>query len=487
VDAVLNWLWQGGVVVLALALSLQLLERSRAHVRYVVCWIALLIVFALPLVPILTAVVTPPDMAASAAAGPIVPIPHAWWTSSAVLVTAWALWAGVYAIRLAGAMLALRRAKRRSRIFPTPVEQSLRHWLRIRDRGRQAVLVVSDRVNAAAVLGCRSPVIAVAPALVGHLDADDLDRVVIHEWAHVQRRDDLANLLQLIVRAAAGWHPAVWWIDRRLRIEREVACDEATVSITGSPKSYAACLVKLANLPLGSSEPLPAPGVLTPAGLRGRIVRIVSRRDFATPSWSRGAATAVIALLGALSVTVGGFQLVESAVVSPNAAAGPAVASGEDAPPNVIEELFAGSTGQDPAYDNAQQPVVQAATSASARPAGSRQSSPRVESAPAGQPTAGGPEGAESTDSAGEVSSNTFVPIMRLEPAPTAVPLVPVALDHQPETQADTRPAADEAPARSPWNAAADAGVAIGRGSKNAGVATAGFFNRVGRHIADSF
>ena len=63
--------------------------------------------------------------------------------------------------------------------------------------------------------------------------------MLIHEWAHVQRRDDLVNILQIVVRIIAGWHPALWWIDHRLHIEREIACDEITVAVTGSPKAYA--------------------------------------------------------------------------------------------------------------------------------------------------------------------------------------------------------------------------------------------------------
>ena len=105
--------------------------------------------------------------------------------------------------------------------------------------------------------------IAVAPSLVRTLDPDDLDRVLIHEWAHVQRRDDVVNILQVAVRIVAGWHPALWWIDRRLHLEREIACDEVAVAITGSPKSYAECLLKLSTL-RGTPRPMQtAPAVFT--------------------------------------------------------------------------------------------------------------------------------------------------------------------------------------------------------------------------------
>ena len=55
-DAVLNWLWQGGVVAVALGLMLFSLERASANVRYVVCWAAALFVIALPALPSLPAI-----------------------------------------------------------------------------------------------------------------------------------------------------------------------------------------------------------------------------------------------------------------------------------------------------------------------------------------------------------------------------------------------------------------------------------------------
>jgi len=81
VHAVLNWLWQGCVVALALAATLPLLDRARAQVRYAVCWVALLCAFVLPVVPFVVVVASPavmPTVTASSAA--VVSVPHAWWT-----------------------------------------------------------------------------------------------------------------------------------------------------------------------------------------------------------------------------------------------------------------------------------------------------------------------------------------------------------------------------------------------------------------------
>jgi D-alanyl-D-alanine endopeptidase (penicillin-binding protein 7) len=234
--AVLNWLWQGCVVALALAAMLGLLDRARANVRYLVCWTAQLFVLALPLLALLDPTPGQPSALPRVPVGAVVAVPDTWWASGLVVIAAWLAWASVGTARFAAAMLAIRRARADTRPFPPQVESALAHWRELRESGRRSRLVVSDAVGAAAVLGSGAPVIAVAPSLVERLEADELDRVLVHEWAHVQRRDDLVNLVQIAIRTLAGWHPAVWWIDRRLQAEREVACDETTVAITGAPK-----------------------------------------------------------------------------------------------------------------------------------------------------------------------------------------------------------------------------------------------------------
>lgn len=469
--AVLNWLWQGCVVALALAAILRLLDHARAQVRYAVCWVALICAFVLPVVPFISLVASPAVMpAVTASSAAVVSVPHAWWTSSAIVLGLWALWLGIYGTRLATALLALRRAKTHSRPFPAAIEPRLRHWQRVRQQGRQASLFVSDRVRAAAVLGCGTPVIAVAPALVQHLDADELDRVIVHEWAHVQRRDDLANGVQLIARLIAGWHPAVWWIDRRLQIERELACDEMTVAVTGSAKSYAACLVKVADLPLGGVSALPAPGALSSSGLSTRIRRLLSRREFLSPAWSRGVATVAVVLLSVLSLAVGGCRLVEAAAESP-------------AVRRVVRAQSVQESGLESAnpIHQASQPLTRTRTLVAARAAGQPAvASPQVDHRPAEPTTTSEPAAPETANIPERSPAEAGLPIVPLESAPIEVPVASATAPSTPTSPGET-------PTDSAWRAATDGGVAIGRESKKAGVATAGFFNRLGKRIAGSF
>ena len=266
VEFLANWLVQGIIVVVAAATLLRLLHRARPHARYWMCIVGFSLVLGLPLGSPLAAVVWQEEAAAaSGAVSPaLVSLPHA--PSLHTLIWAmWFVWVGACGVGLANATVRVVRTRGRFRAFPNAVEDRLRHWTQVKEQGRQTHLVLSDDVTAAAVIGGGAPAIAVAPALVEHLTADELDRVVIHEWAHVQRRDDIANIFQMIARLLVGWHPALWWFDRRLQAEREAACDETAVHMTGSSKGYAACLLKLASLRLANRHTAPALGVLSSA------------------------------------------------------------------------------------------------------------------------------------------------------------------------------------------------------------------------------
>jgi beta-lactamase regulating signal transducer with metallopeptidase domain len=468
-DAVLNWLWQGCVVVFALFAMLRLLERARANVRYLVCWAALLLVVALPALPWLGSRDLRPVALGLPPEGAIVSVPDAWWTSGAVMVAAWTAWASVYTVKFVWAMVALRRARIRSRAFPTHVESRLSHWRHVRGEGRRSTLVLSEEVTTAAVLGCGAPVIAVAPSLVTTLDADELDRVLIHEWAHVQRRDDLVNILQVFVRVVVGWHPAAWWIDRRLHVEREIACDETTIAVTGSAQSYAACLVKLAGIKGGERTALAAPAVLMASGLRARVTRIVSHHAFIAPLWSRGIATVIVSALCLMSVAVGGLTLVEATVS----------ALPFDSLRAIGTDLEGVASVAMPAFPSHVESVPSPSQTVTSTPSARR---PVAEETPA-TPAAADPGEQLTSGSESAVDSIELHSTAEGGADTEAVP----------EPSAAGAPASTELPAaqvedsRSLWSAAADSGTAIGRQSKEVGVATAGFFTRVARRVAGSF
>jgi bla regulator protein blaR1 len=465
-DAMFNWLWQGGVVAVAWLLMLLALEHARANVRYIVCWAASLVIMALPAVPLLQSSTT---ISATALPAPqldaIVSLPDAWWTSTIVMLAAWVVWASIQVIRFISAIVAIRRARARSRAFPPHVESVLPRWRRIRSEGRRVTLVLSDAVTTAAVLGWGAPMIAVAPSLLTTLDADELDRVLIHEWAHVQRRDDLVHTLQNVIRVIAGWHPALWWIDRRLHVEREIACDEIAVALTGSPKSYAECLMKLACLKGTRRAMQMAPAVLTSSTLRARVIKIVSPHRSIAPVWSRSIAAAIVTTLCFMCVGLGGLKLVQATTLALPFVSARMLSTTPDRLAPVAVPMLRRDTATEPSPRRPPNGVASAQ-----RPKTEQSSrSPQPETEPDQPPTS---DAASSVDSTRAAEAD----VERAVVAETA---------SAPDTP--ERPDATAAQPRSPWTAAASGGTALGRKSKDAGVATAGFFTRFARRVAGSF
>ena len=234
---------------------------------------------------------------------------------------AWALWTAASAVRLAAALVVLARAKRSVSPFPVERLAGLPAWARVSSKGRRAKLAVSERVATAAVLGINRPIIAVSPHLLDRLSDDELDNILVHEHAHVQRRDDLGVLVERAVSAVFGWHPAVWWLGRALALEREVACDDLVLTQQRtSPQSYARSLVRLVEQTRPHSGLKLAPGAFfTRPQLTRRIVRLLDR----TRNASARASTPAIGF-ASLAIAVGVVAMLPVQLI---AVAAPALAS----------------------------------------------------------------------------------------------------------------------------------------------------------------
>src|SRR5690242_12172909 len=107
--ALLNWLWQGCVVALALFAMLALLERARANVRYLLCWAAQILVLALPLVGWLESGIAQSGRLPRVPVEPVVSVPDAWWASGLLMAAVWVAWMAVAMVRSVRAIAVLRR------------------------------------------------------------------------------------------------------------------------------------------------------------------------------------------------------------------------------------------------------------------------------------------------------------------------------------------------------------------------------------------
>jgi hypothetical protein len=97
------------------------------------------------------------------------------------------------------------------------------------------------------VIGFFRPRILFPAWLLERLSPAELEQVILHEAEHLRRRDDWTNLIQKLALVLFPLNPALIWIERQLCHEREMACDDAVVRVTGKPRAYAACLTSLAE------------------------------------------------------------------------------------------------------------------------------------------------------------------------------------------------------------------------------------------------
>ena len=119
--------------------------------------------------------------------------------------------------------------------------------------------------------GTRRPSILI-PAIADTWPDDRRRAVVLHELAHVARYDCLTQTLAFAACAMYWFHPAVWWVARRLRIERELACDDRVIAAGTQPREYAGHLLEIAYSFGGHRAPALAVSMARPRQLEGRML-----------------------------------------------------------------------------------------------------------------------------------------------------------------------------------------------------------------------
>jgi beta-lactamase regulating signal transducer with metallopeptidase domain len=110
---------------------------------------------------------------------------------------------------------------------------------------REVLLRVSSAVAGPITIGALRAMVLLPVSAVTLLGPDELEMVLAHELAHVRRADFLCNLLQTLVETLFFFHPAVWWMGKRIRHERELCCDDLALKICPNPVTYATALFRL--------------------------------------------------------------------------------------------------------------------------------------------------------------------------------------------------------------------------------------------------
>ena len=246
VSTALNSLWLSLLLAVLAWGVVRLLPAANAATRYAIWFTALVLAVATPAMLWIpkTAAPAPAAILPAAPAHWAVPVTAQWPVYAAL---AWLAGTLLLAARIACSISHIRGLKRRA--------------LLIGRRGNVRVLVSADaRVPMAA--GFLHRAIVFPQSLHDQLTAAEFEQVLCHEMAHLRRGDDWTQLAQAVVEALFFFNPAIHWIGRRLKIEREMACDDWVVSATGEARPYAACLTRLHELARRAPAPQLAPGAI---------------------------------------------------------------------------------------------------------------------------------------------------------------------------------------------------------------------------------
>ena len=263
--ALVAFVWQGAVIGAVTAIALVLLRRRTARLRYLIACTGLA---ALCAAPVATGfLLFDPDRAIVQRAGPAAVRDHvgpvaptddagsidpssqssvpailasaAEWLNTRLpaLLLVWAAGVSVLALRLARGWINVVQIRREARpLGEHPIAASAVRIARRLGVRRSVRLLSSARVLVPAVIGWIRPAILLPAAVVAGMPAAHLDAILAHELAHIRRSDFLVNVLQSAAEVLLFYHPAVWWVSRQIRVERELCADDLAVAVSRRPR-----------------------------------------------------------------------------------------------------------------------------------------------------------------------------------------------------------------------------------------------------------
>ena len=298
VKALLHTLWQGTIIAVLLALALRRLANPVFRYRCTLAALCATVGAGLLTWGVLNRplAANPPKAAHLSTAAPAEP-PMAQSDLPALVATpapdqplaltpCWTAWLALLWLAGAGTMLVragfqvagAENLRRSSHPLDDPhVAVLLEEARRAVNLTRRVRLAVTDQLASPVVAGVLAPTLILPLTLTTTLTPEQIRFIFLHELAHIQRGDYLANLFQLFAEALLFFNPAVWWISRQMRLEREACCDALAVELSGAPGDYARTLVRVVE---NIIRPAPAAtpalgGRREPSSLADRVQRML--------------------------------------------------------------------------------------------------------------------------------------------------------------------------------------------------------------------
>jgi beta-lactamase regulating signal transducer with metallopeptidase domain len=255
--SLLHFIWQGALIAFLAAICLKLLSKRSAEVRYIVSSAVMALMLAAPVmtfafygqtgaIALRLLQMTQTTRAVFRTSVPL--------SSSSQTTATWAHWillawcAGVFvflARLIVGWYLSNRMVRTSEDAVPARIRSLFEDIYDHLALSKPIRLLVQVRIDTPLVVGWFRPAVLLPISAISGLSEEQLRGIFAHELAHIRRHDFLVNILQRCVEALLFYHPAVWWLSNRVRIEREDCCDDLAVKLCGNRRNYAEALVAL--------------------------------------------------------------------------------------------------------------------------------------------------------------------------------------------------------------------------------------------------
>ena len=298
-ERLLSSLVEGSLLVTGVALGMRFVPRNSSRARFVVWFSALVATALLPLLDL--------KLGGSASAGAAAGVLTLSVSTALWVFSGWALLASIGLLRIMAAVWQVRRLRQSAtEVSRERLGRELTEIVEEFSKSRPVSVLVSQEVQVPTAVGFFKSAVVLPDWMLQESASDELRHVLLHELAHLRRHDDWTNLIQKVVKALLFFHPAVWWMDRELSMQREMACDDTVLAQTASPRIYAECLARVAEKSFMRRQiALAQAAVSRMRQLSVRIGRILDpNRAQSTQSWKPAIpAVVALALISGVSVS----------------------------------------------------------------------------------------------------------------------------------------------------------------------------------------
>ncbi len=217
------------------------------------------------------------------------------------------------ALRLAGGLLLLEHLRRRN-LLPLPAEivercLALQRWLGI---SRVVRYCECRLVAVPSVIGFVRPIVLLPVRALTGLSAEQLEAVIAHELGHIKRFDVAVNFIQVVVETLFFFHPAVWWLNKRIRAERENCCDDVAMVACGRNVAYARALALMEDWRAAPELAM----AVTGGEVADRVARLLGMNGQRAGVRAAGVFTASLVLAAALTAGAASIGMARPALIA---------------------------------------------------------------------------------------------------------------------------------------------------------------------------